>query len=157
MNTSGRQTFQYGRIEARMKLQVGDGFWPAFWMLSNNIGSVGWPTSGEQDIMEWVQSYGPSTTSSTIHRPGYSGGNGTAAGSPFPMRSHRRRQLPHLWRRLVAEQDAVLSGQPRAAILYCRSSKYLNDQAPSSDIFLSRARGESRGADLAGFVDYGRG
>jgi len=84
MNTSGRQAFQYGRIEARMKLQVGDGFWPAFWMLGNNIGSVGWPTSGEQDIMEWVQSYGASTTSSTIHGPGYSGGSGIGSQFTFP-------------------------------------------------------------------------
>jgi beta-glucanase (GH16 family) len=84
MNTSGRQAFQYGRIEARMKLQVGDGFWPAFWMLGNNIGTVGWPTSGEQDIMEWVQSYGPSTTSSTIHGPGYSGANGIGSRFTFP-------------------------------------------------------------------------
>jgi beta-glucanase (GH16 family) len=84
MNTSGKQTFQYGRIEARMKLQVGDGFWPAFWMLGNNIGSVGWPTSGEQDIMEWVQGYGPNTTSSTIHGPGYSGANGIGRQFTFP-------------------------------------------------------------------------
>jgi beta-glucanase (GH16 family) len=84
MNRSGRQTFQYGRIEARMKLHVGDGFWPAFWMLSNNIGSVGRPTSSEQDIMEWVQTYGPSTTSSTIHRPRYSGGNGIGSRFTFP-------------------------------------------------------------------------
>jgi len=84
MNTSGHQTFQYGRVEARMKLEVGDGFWPAFWMLGNDIGSVGWPQSGEQDIMEWVQSYGPSVTSSTIHGPGYSGANGIGSQFTFP-------------------------------------------------------------------------
>jgi len=84
MNTSGKETFQYGRIEARMKLEVGDGYWPAFWMLGNDIGSVGWPTSGEQDIMEWVQSYGPTTTSSTVHGPGYSGANGIGSQFTFP-------------------------------------------------------------------------
>lgn len=84
MNTSGKETFQYGRIEARMKLPVGNGFWPAFWMLGNNIGSAGWPGSGEQDIMEWVQRYGPGTTSSTIHGPGYSGGNGIGKEFTFP-------------------------------------------------------------------------
>ena len=84
MNTSGHQTFQYGRVEARMKLEVGDGFWPAFWMLGNDIGSVGWPQSGEQDIMEWVQSYGPSVTSSTVHGPGYSGANGIGSQFTFP-------------------------------------------------------------------------
>ncbi|MFL9875787.1 RICIN domain-containing protein [Paraburkholderia megapolitana] len=84
MNTSGKEAFQYGRIEARMKLQVADGFWPAFWMLGNNIGSVGWPASGEQDIMEWVQSYGPNKTSSTVHGPGYSGANGIGSQFTFP-------------------------------------------------------------------------
>ena len=54
MKTEGLQQFQYGRIEARIKLTVGDGLWPAFWMLGTNIGSVGWPNCGESDIMEWV-------------------------------------------------------------------------------------------------------
>ncbi len=84
LKTQGKYSFQYGRVEARMKLPVGDGFWPAFWMLGNNIGSVGWPQSGEDDIMEWVQSYGPNTTSSTTHGPGYSGGGGIGARYTFP-------------------------------------------------------------------------
>src|SRR5712691_4890512 len=84
MNTSGKHTFQYGRMEARMKLVPGAGFWPAFWMLGTNIGSVGWPTCGEQDIMEWVPKYTPTTTSSTIHGPGYSGGSGIGSRFVFP-------------------------------------------------------------------------
>jgi beta-glucanase (GH16 family) len=84
MKTQGKAQFQYGRIEARMKLPVGAGLWPAFWMLGTNITTVGWPQSGEQDIMEWVQSYGPSVTSSTIHGPGYSGGAGVGARFTFP-------------------------------------------------------------------------
>src|SRR5260370_27519831 len=85
MKTQGLHEFQYGRIEARMKLPVGAGLWPAFWMLGTNIGSVGWPTCGEQDIMEWVPQYTPTTTSSTIHGPGYSGGSGI--GRPFTFTS----------------------------------------------------------------------
>jgi beta-glucanase (GH16 family) len=84
MNTSGKHTFQFGRMEARMKLVPGAGFWPAFWMLGSNIGSVGWPTCGEQDIMEWVPHYTPTTTSSTIHGPGYSGANGIGSRFTFP-------------------------------------------------------------------------
>ncbi len=84
MSTSGRHTFQFGRMEARMKLVPAAGFWPAFWMLGTNIGSVGWPTCGEQDIMEWVPQYTPTTTSSTIHGPGYSGGNGIGRRFTFP-------------------------------------------------------------------------
>ncbi len=84
LKTQGLKQFQYGRIEARIKLPVGDGFWPAFWMLGANINTVSWPACGEQDIMEWVQSYTPTTTSSTSHGPGYSGGNGIGARFTFP-------------------------------------------------------------------------
>ena len=84
MKTQGLAQFQFGRIEARMKLPVGAGLWPAFWMLGVDIGTVGWPQSGEQDIMEWVQGYGPNVTSSTIHGPGYSGGNGVGHTTAFP-------------------------------------------------------------------------
>jgi beta-glucanase (GH16 family) len=84
LKTQGLQQFQYGRVEARIKLPVGDGFWPAFWMLGADITSDPWPGCGEQDIMEWVQSYTPTTTSSTVHGPGYSGANGIGAEYTFP-------------------------------------------------------------------------
>lgn len=88
LKTEGIRQFQYGRIEARIKLTAGDGLWPAFWMLGTDINSVGWPQSGEQDIMEWVPQYGASTTSSTIHGPGYSGANGI--GSKFTLPNGER-------------------------------------------------------------------
>jgi beta-glucanase (GH16 family) len=84
MKTQGLAQFQFGRIEARMKLPVGAGVWPAFWMLGADITTVQWPQSGEQDIMEWVQSYGPNTTSSHIHGPGYSGDSGVGTNTTFP-------------------------------------------------------------------------
>src|SRR5262249_32689977 len=33
INTAGKVSFQYGYIEARMKLPYSQGMWPAFWML----------------------------------------------------------------------------------------------------------------------------
>jgi beta-glucanase (GH16 family) len=84
MLTRGKFTVQYGRIEARMKLVAASGLWPAFWMLGSDIGSVGWPSCGEIDIMEWVDNYGPSVTSSAIHGPGYSGGGNIGVQSGFP-------------------------------------------------------------------------
>ena len=79
------QTFTqtYGRFEARMKLPRGQGIWPAFWMLGNNIGDVGWPQSGEIDIMENV-GFEPSTVHGTLHGPGYSGGAGVGGGYTLP-------------------------------------------------------------------------
>ncbi len=51
---STKLSWQYGRIEARMKLPYGQGLWPAFWMLGANINSIGWPACGEIDIMEMI-------------------------------------------------------------------------------------------------------
>lgn len=72
MISRDKKTFRYGRIEARLKLPQTQGIWPAFWMLGNNLGSVGWPQSGEIDIMEHV-GYEPTTTHGALHGPGYSG------------------------------------------------------------------------------------
>lgn len=54
IKTQGLKTFTYGKVEARIKLPSGQGLWPAFWMLGANMPSVGWPKSGEIDIMERV-------------------------------------------------------------------------------------------------------
>ena len=54
INTKGKQEFTYGYIEARAKIPVGQGMWPAFWMLGSNIDQVGWPKCGEIDILEYV-------------------------------------------------------------------------------------------------------
>jgi beta-glucanase (GH16 family) len=61
-----------GRVEARIKLPAGQGLWPAFWMLGHTSPLVRWPDCGELDIMENKGSQ-PSTTSSAVHGPGYSG------------------------------------------------------------------------------------
>jgi beta-glucanase (GH16 family) len=79
LKTQGLEEFQYGRIEASMRLPVGPGLWPAFWMLGGNIASVGWPACGEIDLMENVPvsaGLGPTTVRSTLHGPGYSGSAG---------------------------------------------------------------------------------
>ncbi len=65
LKTQGKRSFQYGKIEARMKLPKGQGLWPAFWTLGSDIGSVGWPKSGEIDIMEHVNNDG--VTNGFIH------------------------------------------------------------------------------------------
>lgn len=52
--TDGKHSWTYGKIEARMKLPKGQGMWPAFWMLGQNIHTVGWPACGEIDIMEHI-------------------------------------------------------------------------------------------------------
>lgn len=54
LTTAEKREFTYGKIEARMKLPVGQGLWPAFWALGANIKTVNWPACGEIDIMEHI-------------------------------------------------------------------------------------------------------
>jgi len=54
INTSQAFTQTYGRFESRIQVPAAQGMWPAFWMLGNNIGNVGWPACGEIDILESI-------------------------------------------------------------------------------------------------------
>ena len=67
INTSEKFDFQYGRVEARIRMPDATGVWPAFWLL----GYGNWPDCGEIDIMENVGD--KSWTNAAIHGPGYSG------------------------------------------------------------------------------------
>jgi len=66
LDTQGKLSFKYGFIESRIKMPAGSGNWPAFWMLGDNINQVGWPYSGEMDIVE-IHSDRPSITTSATH------------------------------------------------------------------------------------------
>jgi beta-glucanase (GH16 family) len=74
LKTQGLFVQTYGRFEARIKIPEGQGIWPAFWMLGEDIPTVGWPKCGEIDIMENIGKepdkihgslHGPSTTANT--------------------------------------------------------------------------------------------
>ena len=76
LNTEGTKSFQYGRIEARIKAphnpdtgEMDPGVWPAFWMLGDNYSDVGWPYSGEIDIWESGGS-DPRHVSGAVHYSG---------------------------------------------------------------------------------------
>jgi beta-glucanase (GH16 family) len=90
MNTQGKQSFQYGILEASIQLPntTNQGLWPAFWTLGSNITTVPWPTCGEADIMEnWSPQVdngaGPSGNNSTIHTA-KTGGSGIGSRYTFP-------------------------------------------------------------------------
>ncbi len=74
ITTEDNFEFKYGRVEVRAKLPEGVGTWAAIWMLGSNFAEVGWPASGEIDIMEFV-GRDPNTILGTLHYPGRSGGN----------------------------------------------------------------------------------
>ncbi|WP_306643209.1 family 16 glycosylhydrolase [Sanyastnella coralliicola] len=52
--TRDLQTFKSGRIEARIQMPEGQGFWPAFWLLPETREYGGWPLSGEIDVTEVI-------------------------------------------------------------------------------------------------------
>ena len=81
--TKNTFTQTYGRFEARIQVPYGQGIWPAFWMLGNDLGTAGWPSCGEIDIMENIGKE-PSIVHGTLHGPGYSGANGISASYSLP-------------------------------------------------------------------------
>ena len=79
IKTEGIADWKYGRIEVSAKLPKGRGMWPAIWMLSENRKTVGWPESGEIDIMEQV-GYDNDTIHGTIHTKAFNHLKGTEKG-----------------------------------------------------------------------------
>lgn len=69
IKTQSKFSFQYGKIEAKIKLPQGQGLWPAFWMLGDSISTLGWPRCGEIDILEMKGGISDDTISSTLHWP----------------------------------------------------------------------------------------
>ena len=65
-DTHGKVSFQYGYIEARIQMPSGSGNHPAFWMLGENINQVGWPTTGEMDIVE-IHSNRPTVSTAAVN------------------------------------------------------------------------------------------
>lgn len=83
LKTQGLFSRRYGRFEARMRLPTGQGMWPAFWLLGDDITSVGWPACGEIDVMEY-RGQQPTVTAATVHGPTYYGGNGVGRQFQLP-------------------------------------------------------------------------
>ena len=63
IETRGKASWTYGRMEVRAKLPEGRGVWPAIWTLAV---SGGWPASGEIDIMEYV-GFDPDKVYANVH------------------------------------------------------------------------------------------
>ena len=98
LKTQGLFSFQYGRVEAKIWVPEGQGIWPAFWALGNNISTVNWPASGEMDIMERINAAGsspagggamlppgsPDWNEGSIHGTGFTGATGLGTVYNFP-------------------------------------------------------------------------
>ena len=83
ITTAGKKEFKYGYMEARAKLPLGQGIWPAFWMLGSNIKQVGWPLAGEIDILEYVGKE-PDMVYTTLHTKATHGDHASSKKTAFP-------------------------------------------------------------------------
>jgi len=85
LKTQGLFSFQYGRFEVRAMVPEAQGFWPAAWLLGNNINNVNWPACGEQDVLERVNAAGsPDWNEGSVHGTGFTGGTGLGTKFNFP-------------------------------------------------------------------------
>jgi beta-glucanase (GH16 family) len=80
LTTEGRASWRYGRIEVRAKLPRGRGMWPAIWTLGTNRRQVGWPTTGEIDIMEFV-GFDPDIIHANVHTAAFNHRDKTGRGA----------------------------------------------------------------------------
>ncbi|CDW84395.1 glycoside hydrolase family 16 [Stylonychia lemnae] len=69
INSLGKFSQKFGKFEIRAKLPTGQGVWPAFWMLGDNLNQVGWPTCGDIDVFEMIGKQ-PSVAHGSLHAKG---------------------------------------------------------------------------------------
>ncbi len=79
--TNNLMEFKYGKIESRIKVPIGQGLWPAFWMLGANFETASWPQCGEIDIMEHINN--ESVTNGTVHWNNNTGHSYKGSAVPF--------------------------------------------------------------------------
>ncbi|MGO9865845.1 MAG: chitobiase/beta-hexosaminidase C-terminal domain-containing protein [Terriglobales bacterium] len=76
LKTEGLFSFQYGRLEVMAIVPEAQGFWPAAWLLGNDITTVNWPACGEQDVLERINAAAtPDWNQGSIHGTGFTGGS----------------------------------------------------------------------------------
>jgi beta-glucanase (GH16 family) len=66
LKTIGKFSRYHGIFEARIKLDVQPGLWPAWWAIGANFARVSWPACGEVDMME---NFGGSVVDTSVHTP----------------------------------------------------------------------------------------
>jgi beta-glucanase (GH16 family) len=85
LKSQGLFSFQYGRFEVRALVPEAQGFWPAGWLMGNNIVTVDWPACGEMDVLERVNgAKTPDWNESSVHGNGFTGGTGLGTIFNFP-------------------------------------------------------------------------
>jgi beta-glucanase (GH16 family) len=85
LKTQGLFSFQYGRFEMRAQVPEAQGFWPAGWLLGNNISTINWPACGEMDVLERIDAAKtPDWNEGSVHGTGFTGTVGLGTIYNFP-------------------------------------------------------------------------
>jgi len=83
LRTKYKGDWKYGRFEISAKLPIGQGLWPAIWMLPTDWVYGGWAASGEIDIMELL-GQDPVRVYGTLHYGG-EWPNNTQSGNSYVL------------------------------------------------------------------------
>ncbi len=101
LHTANKQSWQYGKIVARIQLPYGSGIWPAFWMLGANIdengGDTPWPQSGEIDILELYGSKDDGVVEANIHYSDETGSHASMGQASFKLEQGRFADAFHVF------------------------------------------------------------
>lgn len=129
IKTQGKKTFTYGKIEFRAKLPTGVGTWPALWMLGQNIGSVGWPSCGEIDVMEHVGK-NQNVVQAALHTPSSNGNTINKGSTTIPTASTEFHNYSVSWNatRIAFYVDDVLYYTYNPAIKNASTWPFTADQ-----------------------------
>jgi len=122
VDTYGKFSFTYGRVEVRAKLPpMGQGLWPAIWLLGTGCNPTGspcaWPTAGsnEIDIMEGVNV--PTRMFTNLH-------HGTSVGTSLSTGS-----VEHRGTDLTARfHTFVLEWEPGGVVRWYRDDDLLSER-----------------------------
>jgi beta-glucanase (GH16 family) len=96
LKTQGKKNWKYGKIVFSARLPEGKGSWPALWMLGESITKVGWPRSGEIDIMEHV-GRNPGIVQCALHTQSSHGDTQNKQATPVPTFSKEFHTFEAVW------------------------------------------------------------
>jgi beta-glucanase (GH16 family) len=125
LSSFGKFSFTYGKAVARMQLPVGQGYWPAFWMIGDHAST--WPAQGELDIME---SIGQNFVVGTAHwdNNGHQSSGGTSNVAVTAFHDYEMEWTPQsiIWRVDGIQYYSVSSATNAAFLAPTKYYIYLN-------------------------------
>lgn len=130
ITTQNKFAFKYGRIDFRAKLPVGNGLWPALWMMPNDNVYGTWAASGEIDVME-ARGRIPGSTSGALHFGGTWPAN-TYIGSDYAFPDGQRIDTDFHVYSVVWEEDSIKWYVDGKCFFTANSDQWFSNAAPGN-------------------------